>query len=111
MSLVGEWDVSDKYLSYLPFITSNRSPAQEVCHTLFRCPMWVSSRQYCALKVSEGTSDEVMFIQHPNTIPFYQCYFTHPNQLEHISLYNFYQWYNVKGGKYKRCGVVEQNHI
>ena len=63
------------------------------------------SRQYHTHKVSEGTSDEVMFIQHPNTIPFYQCYFAHPDQFEHISLYDFYQWYDVKGGKYKRYGV------
>ena len=104
-SLVGERDVSGKCLSYLPFITSNRSLAQEVCHTLFGCPMWVSSRQYRTLKVSEGTSDEVMFVQHPNTIPFYQHYFARPDQLEHISLYEFYQWYDVKGGEYKRHGV------
>ena len=67
--------------------------------------MWVSSRQYRTLKVSEGTSDEVMFVQCPNTIPFYQRYSAHPDQLEHISLYDFYQWYDVKGDKYKRRGV------
>ena len=67
--------------------------------------MWVSSRQYRTLKVSEGTSDEVMFVQRPNTIPFYQHYFARPDQLEHISLYEFYQWYDVKGGEYKRRGV------
>ena len=74
-SLVGEQNVSGKYLSYLPFITSDRSLAQEVCHTLFGCPMWIFSKQHHTLKVSEGTSDEIMFVQHPNTIPFYQCYF------------------------------------
>ena len=42
--------------------------------------MWVSSRKYCSLRVSERTSDEV------------------------ISLYEFRQWYDVKSGKYKRHG-------
>ena len=104
-SLVGEWDISGEYLSYLPLITSNRSLAQEVCHTLFGCPMWVSSRQYRTLKVSEGTSDEVVFVQHPNTVPLYQRYFARPDELEDISLYEFCQWYDFRDGEYKKCGT------
>ena len=67
--------------------------------------MWVSSRQYCTLKVSEGTSDEVVFVQRPNTLPFYQRYFARPDELEDISLYKFCQWYDFRDGKYKKCGA------
>ena len=66
--------------------------------------MWVSSRQYCSLRVFEGTSDEVTFCQHPNTVPFPQCYSACPDELKAISLYEFYQWFDVKGDQYKRCG-------
>ena len=70
--------------------------------------MWVSSRQYCSPRVSEGTSDEVTFGQHPNTVPFPQHYSACPDELEAISLYEFYQWFDVKGDQYKRhssCGA------
>ena len=66
--------------------------------------MWVSSRQYRSLRVSEGTSDEVTFGQRPNTVPFPQRYSARPDELEAISLYEFYQWFDVKGDQYKRCG-------
>ena len=92
------------YLIYLLFITVNRSLAQEVCHTLFGCPMWVSSRQYRSLKVSEGTSDEVTFGQRPNTVPFFEHYIARPDHLEGVSLYEFYQWYDYKAGRYTKCG-------
>jgi ATP-dependent DNA helicase PIF1 len=49
LSLVGERDVSGGCLINLPSITSDSPLAQEVCHTLFGCPMWVSSRQYRSL--------------------------------------------------------------
>ena len=103
-SLVGERDISGMYLIYLLFITVNRSLAQEVCHTLFGCPMWVSSRQYCSLKVSEGTSDEVTFGQRPNTVPFFEHYIACPDHLEGVSLYEFYQWYDYKAGRYTKRG-------
>lgn len=70
-SLVGERDISGKQLFHLPFTINNISSAQEVCYTLFGCPMWVSSRQYCTLKVSEGSSDEVTFGQCPNSVSLY----------------------------------------
>ena len=66
--------------------------------------MWVSSRQYRSLRVSEGTSDEVTFGQRPNTVPFSQHYIGRPDELDNISLYEFCQWYDVKSGQYKRCG-------
>jgi len=83
------------------------SLAQEARHALFRCPMWESSRQYCSLKVSEGTSDEVSFDQCPNTVSFYEHYVGRPDELDHISLYEFYQWYDFKSDKYTRCGACE----
>ena len=104
-SLVGERDVSGKYLIHLLLITAHRSSAQEVCHTLFGCPMWISSRQYRSLKVSEGVSDEVLFIQRPNTISFYQRYVGRPDELESISFYEFCQWYDVRSDDYKRRGT------
>ena len=66
--------------------------------------MWVSSRQYRSLKVSEGTSDEVVFNQRPGAIPFYLRYVGRPEALDDISLYEFYQWYDVKGEEYKKRG-------
>ena len=59
--------------------------------------MWVSPRQYHSLRVSEGTSDEVTFGQCPNTVSFPQRYSACPDELEAISLYEFYQWFDVKG--------------
>ena len=104
-SLVGERDISGKYLFHLPFTINNISSAQEVCHTLFGCPMWVSSRQYRSLKVSEGSSDEVTFGQRPNTVSLYQRYTICPDDLDNLSLYEFYQWYDFKSGQYRRRGA------
>ena len=73
--------------------------------------MWVSSRQYHSLRVSEGTSDEVTFGQHPNTVPFSQNHIGCPDELNNISLYEFCQWYDVKSGQYKGVVVVVQNHM
>ena len=67
--------------------------------------MWESSRQYRSLKVSEGTSDEVSFDQRPNTISLYERYVGRPDELDHISLYEFYQWYDFRGDKYTRRGA------
>jgi hypothetical protein len=67
--------------------------------------MWETSRQYRSLKVSEGTSDEVTFGQRPDTTPFLQRYTERPDDLENVSLYEFYQWYDIKKGKYKRRGT------
>jgi ATP-dependent DNA helicase PIF1 len=106
-SLVGERDISGEYFIHfllLPPIP-NRPLAQEVCHTLFGCPMWVSSRQYRSLKVSEGTSDEVAFVQRPNTISLYQRYIERPNEHENLSLYEFYQWFDIRSNTYKRRGA------
>ena len=66
---------------------------------------WTSSRQYHSLKVSEGTSDEVIFAQHPNTFSLYQRYTIRPHEFENLSLYEFYQWYGVKSDKYRRRGT------
>ena len=65
--------------------------------------MWVSSRQYRSLKVSEGTSDEV-FGRRSDAIPFLEHYIKRPPDLEHIALYDFYQWYEVDHNKYRRRG-------
>jgi ATP-dependent DNA helicase PIF1 len=67
--------------------------------------MWVSSRQYRSLKVSEGTSDEVTFGLRQNAVSFYQRYVVRPDELDNISLYEFYQWYDVKSDQYKRRGA------
>jgi len=90
---------------HLTFAPVNIPTAQEVCHTLFGSPMWVSSRQYHFLKVSEGTSDEVTFGLHQKAVSLYQHYTACPNELENISLYEFYQWYDVKSEQYKRHGA------
>ena len=66
--------------------------------------MWASSRYYRSLKVSEGTSDEVTFGQRPGTISLYQHYIGRPDELHNLSLYEFYQWYDVKSNQYKRRG-------
>ena len=106
-SLVGEKDISSEHSIHLLLLIliPNRPPAQEVCHTLFGCPMWVSSRQYLTLKVSEGTSDEVAFVQHSNTISLYQRYIQQPIEHENLSLYEFFQWFEVKSGTYYRRGA------
>ena len=67
--------------------------------------MWVSSRQYRSLRVSEGTSDEIPFVQRPNTIPLYMRYVGRPVELEHLSLYEFYQWFDIREGRYVRRGA------
>ena len=103
-SLVGERDISGKYFINLPHIPANDSLAQEVCHTIFGCPMWVSSRQYHTLKVSEGVSDELAFGQQRG-IPFLQHYAGRPDELQHISLYEFCQWYEYRDGMYKKRGL------
>ena len=111
-SLVGERDISGKYLFHLPFTINNISSAQEVCHTLFGCPMWVSSRQYRSLKVSEGSSDEVTFGQHPNTVSLYQRYTIRPDDLDNLSLYEFYQLYNfIRVDSIEGVGHVGQSHM
>jgi hypothetical protein len=66
--------------------------------------MWVSSRMYRSLKVSEGTSDEVTFGQRPNTTSLYQHYVGRPPEHDAISLYCFYQWFDVRSGRYTRRG-------
>ena len=66
---------------------------------------WHSHLQHCPLKVSEGVSDEVLFVQHPNAIPVYQRYVAHPDEFESVSFYEFCQWYHVKSDNYKRCGT------
>ena len=104
-SFVGERDISGEHFNYILPTTPNGYLAQEVCHTLFKCPMWVSSRQYRSLRVSEGTSDEVAFVQRPNTTPFYLRYVGRDPVLEQISLYEFYQWYDVRKGKSVRRGT------
>lgn len=105
-SFLGERDISGKYSPIcFPLMNSDIVLAQEVCHTLFGCPMWVSSRLYRSLKVSEGTSNEVTFGQRPNTVPFYQRYVIRPDTLENLSLYEFYQWYEVKSNQYRRRGA------
>lgn len=104
-SLVGERDISGEHFTYSLYTINNIPSAQEVCHTIFGCPMWVSSRQYRSLKVSEGTSDEVTFGLRANTVSFYQRYTIRPDNLENLSLYEFYQWYDVKSEQYKRRGV------
>ena len=67
--------------------------------------MWVSSRLYRSLKVSEGTSDEVAFVQCPNAISLYQRYVERPDEHEDLSLYEFYKWFDVKSNTYHRCGT------
>lgn len=66
--------------------------------------MWVSSRQYHTLKVSEGVSDELAFGQQRG-IPFLQHYAGRPDELQHISLYEFCQWYEYRDGMYKKRGL------
>jgi len=104
-SFVGERDISGECLFNLSSTIANVTLAQEVCHTLFGCPMWVSSRQYRSVKVSEGTSDEVVFNQRPGSTPFYERYVGRPDALDNISLYEFYQWYEVRSDEYKRRGA------
>jgi ATP-dependent DNA helicase PIF1 len=104
-SLVGEQDISGEYLINSSSIAANIPSAQEVCHALFGCPMWVSSRQYRSLKVSEGSSDEVVFGVRPNTVSLYQRYTIRPHTLDNLSLYEFYQWYDVKGDQYRKRGA------
>ena len=105
-SFVGERDISGELLINSSSTTANNiTLAQEVCHTLFGCPMWVSTRQYRSLKVSEETSDEVVFNQHPSSIPLYERYVGRPDTLDNISLYEFYQWYDVRSDQYKRRGA------
>lgn len=104
-SLVGERDISGDYLIKSSSIATNITPAQEVCHTLFGCQMWVSSRQVRSLKVSEGTSDEVVFNLRPGSTSFYEHYVGRPDVLEGLSLYKFHQWYDVKSGEYKKRGA------
>ena len=104
-SFVGERDVSGEYFNYILLTTSNGYLAQEVCHSLFKCPMWVSSRLYRSLKVSEGTSDEVAFVQRPNTTSLYQHYTKRDPEFDNISLYEFYQWYDIKSGQPIRRGA------
>jgi ATP-dependent DNA helicase PIF1 len=89
----------------LQFTIANIPLAQEVCHTLLECPMWDSSRKYRTLKVSEGTSDEVSFGLRQNAVPFFERYAIRPEGLENISLYEFFQWYEVKNNQYKRRGT------
>ena len=104
LSLVGEHDISGEWLINLSSPTANITSAQEVCHTLFGCQMWVSSRQYRSLKVSEGTSNEVAFNLHSGSTPFYDHYVGRPDAFQDISLCEFYQWFDVKGG-FKRRGA------
>jgi hypothetical protein len=73
--------------------------------------MWDSSRKYHTLKVSEGTSDEVSFSLHQNAVPFYECYAICPEELENISLYEFFLWYEVGNNQYKRCGTRGASHM
>ena len=98
-SFVGEQDISGEYFISSQPITTNIHSAQEVCHSLLKCPMWISSRQYCALKVSEGTSDEVTFSLCPNMMTLYQHYTLRPEHLIDVSLYEFYQWYDFRNQK------------
>ena len=67
--------------------------------------MWDSSRKYRTLKVSEGTSVEVSFGLRQNAVPFYERYAIRPEELENISLYEFFQWYEVGNNQYKRRGT------
>jgi hypothetical protein len=68
--------------------------------------MWASSRLYRTLKVSEGTSDEVTFCQCQNSVTFFQHYAMRPDELENLSLYGFYQYYDYRNGQYKICGTL-----
>jgi hypothetical protein len=68
-SLVGEKDISGE-CSIEPLLITLIAP--EVCHALSQCPKWETSRQHRSLKVPEGTSDEVTFVQLPDTAPFLQ---------------------------------------
>ena len=106
-SFLGEQDISGDYLIKSSSMTTNITSAQEVCHTLSGCQIWVSSRQVRSLKVSEGTSDEVVFNLHPSSTSLYEQYML--GVLMYLKIYHSTS--SISGmmlgveGEYKKCGA------